>query len=84
MWGKAASAGLEAGLSVAIGILLGYYADRWLGTGPVLLIVFLFLGFFAGMRRLLQIRWVPEETPASEEPGESCDGNHSNDAPGSR
>ena len=67
-WGKAASAGLEAGLSVAIGGVLGYYADRWLGTEPWLLLVFLILGFVAGMRRLFQIaqiRWVPEEASSS-------------------
>ena len=68
MWGKAASAGLEAGLSVAIGGFLGYHADRWLGTEPWLLLAFLILGFAAGMRRLFQmtqVSWVPDEASSS-------------------
>ena len=68
-WGRAASAGLEAGLSVAIGGFLGYHADLWLGTtAPWLFIVFMILGFISGMRRLFQIaqvRWVPEEASSS-------------------
>jgi ATP synthase protein I len=44
--------GLEMGVSVAIGTAIGYYLDRYFGTPPVLLLVFLVLGVIAGMRRL--------------------------------
>ena len=42
--------GLEMGLSVAAGIAIGYYLDRWLKTDPWLLIVFICLGAAAGFR----------------------------------
>jgi len=44
--------GLEMGLSVAVGAILGYYLDKWLHTDPWLLIVFLILGAIAGFRSL--------------------------------
>lgn len=44
--------GLEMGLSVALGVGIGYYLDKWLNTEPWLLIVFLFLGVIAGFRSL--------------------------------
>ena len=44
--------GLEMGLSVALGVGIGYYLDKWLNTEPWLLIVFFFLGVIAGFRSL--------------------------------
>ena len=44
--------GLEMGLSVAVGAILGYYLDKWLHTDPWLLIVFLIFGVIAGFRSL--------------------------------
>ena len=44
--------GLEMGLSVAVGAVMGYYIDKWLNTEPWLLIVFLLLGVIAGFRSL--------------------------------
>ncbi len=44
--------GLEMGLSVAVGVGIGYYLDKWLGTQPWLLILFLFFGIAAGFRNL--------------------------------
>ncbi|MEO1250772.1 MAG: AtpZ/AtpI family protein [Pseudomonadota bacterium] len=51
-WGKAmrASSDLLAGL--AVGTLIGYLLDRWLGTSPWLLLVGIGLGFAAGLRNL--------------------------------
>ena len=40
-----------------LGVAVGYYLDRWLGTEPILLFVFLVLGFATGIRRLLSIQW---------------------------
>jgi ATP synthase protein I len=47
---NSASVGLELGLSVAIGLLIGIYMDRWLGTEPWLMLLWLAFGVFAGFR----------------------------------
>jgi ATP synthase protein I len=44
--------GLEMGLSVSVGAIIGYYLDKWLHTDPWLLIVFLIFGVIAGFRSL--------------------------------
>jgi ATP synthase protein I len=49
------SLGLEMGLSVAIGIGIGYYLDRYFGTSPVLTLLFLIFGLIAGMKRLYSL-----------------------------
>jgi ATP synthase protein I len=47
------AAGVQVGIElfggVLGGLLIGYGLDYWLGTAPVLLIVFFFLGAAAGM-----------------------------------
>lgn len=43
---------LVAGLVVGGGI--GYVLDRWLGTGPWLMIVFFFFGAAAGIRNVMR------------------------------
>jgi ATP synthase protein I len=47
--------GIEMGLSLAVGIGVGYYLDRHLGTSPILLIVFMMFGLAAGMKRLYSL-----------------------------
>jgi ATP synthase protein I len=47
--------GIEMGLSLAIGLGIGYYLDRYFGTGPVLLIIFTIFGLVAGMKRLYML-----------------------------
>ena len=44
--------GLELGFSIAIGVLAGYYLDRWLGTSPWLTIFLLLCGVVAGFKRI--------------------------------
>jgi ATP synthase protein I len=51
---SASAAGLELGISVAIGALFGGWLDGKLGTAPWLLIVFLILGVIAGFRGVLR------------------------------
>ena len=51
---SAASVGLELGLSVVIGLLIGYYLDKAAGTGPWLMLLFLGFGFAAGFRGVLR------------------------------
>lgn len=48
------SIGLVLPASIAIGLFIGYYADKWLGTHPWLLIVFLLFGVAAGFVSLVR------------------------------
>jgi F0F1-type ATP synthase assembly protein I len=48
------SVGLEFGVSVVIAALFGRWLDAKLGTTPWLLIVFIVLGFAAGLRSLIR------------------------------
>lgn len=43
---------LVAGLAIGFGV--GYGLDRLLGTMPVMLVIFIFLGFAAGVRTMLR------------------------------
>jgi len=45
--------GIEFVGSVLVGALIGYFLDKWLHTAPWLMIVFLLLGFGAGLRRAI-------------------------------
>jgi len=47
--------GLEMGLSVAAGVGIGYYLDKWLKTEPWFLIIFIMFGAAAGFRRLYRV-----------------------------
>lgn len=47
---NASSVGLELGLSVCIGLAAGYYLDKYLGTTPWMLLLFMVLGLVAGFR----------------------------------
>ncbi|HEX8107587.1 MAG TPA: AtpZ/AtpI family protein, partial [Kofleriaceae bacterium] len=51
---SASAAGLELGISVAIGALFGAWLDGKLGTAPWLLIGFLIIGVIAGFRGVLR------------------------------
>jgi len=72
--GISAEAAWEAVLSIAVGMGMGYYADRWLGTEPVLFLVFTVLGCVAGLRRLLRLmsetseRLDPEDADSDDDP----------------
>jgi ATP synthase protein I len=55
-WGAGLQVGIELVAGVAGGTLIGYFLDRWLGTGPLLLIVFFMLGAMAGT--LNAYRWM--------------------------
>lgn len=51
---QASSAGLELGLSVGLSALFGIWLDGKLGTRPWMMIVFLIVGFIAGLRGVLR------------------------------
>lgn len=52
--GSAMRLTLELVAGVAVGCLLGYAMDRWLGSSPWFLILFFFLGTAAGFRNMLR------------------------------
>ena len=51
---SASSVGLELGLSVIIGLLIGYALDARLGSTPWLMLLFLGFGLIAGFRGVLR------------------------------
>ena len=51
---SSASVGLELGISVAIGLAIGWWLDGKAGTAPWLMLVFLGLGLAAGFRGVLR------------------------------
>ena len=46
------SLGFQIALSIFIGLFFGVYLDRKFDTGPILTMVFLFLGIGAGFRNI--------------------------------
>lgn len=53
-YGQAAKLSSEFIAGVLVGAVIGWVFDQWLGTGPFGLIVFLLLGFAAGVLNLLR------------------------------
>lgn len=49
-----ASLGLILPSSIAVGLFIGYFLDRWLGTAPWLLLSFTVLGIVSGLLSLFQ------------------------------
>ena len=50
--GYVSTIGMTMAFSVAIGALIGYYLDLWLGTKPWLFLVFFGFGIAAAFRNL--------------------------------
>jgi ATP synthase protein I len=46
------SVGISMVAATFIGLAMGYYLDRWLGTTPWLTLSFLFLGIVSGFRNI--------------------------------
>jgi ATP synthase protein I len=44
--------GINLVASTVVGIVIGVFLDKWIGTRPVLTIVFFFIGTFAGFRQI--------------------------------
>jgi ATP synthase protein I len=47
--GRAFGAAIDLTAGVMVGTFIGYMIDRWIGTNPWAMIIFLFLGFGAGL-----------------------------------
>ena len=50
--GKYSALGLELAIAVVLGLAIGYYLDKWLGTGPWMTVVWIGIGFAAVVRSL--------------------------------
>jgi ATP synthase protein I len=50
--GSVSTVGMTMAFSIALGALIGYYLDKWLGTKPWLFFVFLGFGIAAAFRNL--------------------------------
>lgn len=75
--GVAVRVGIELAGTLAVGVGIGWLLDRWLGTGPWLLVVFFFLGSAAGIlnvyRAVRNLGLVPGYRDAPDEGGEDDD-----------
>jgi ATP synthase protein I len=47
--GALSAVGIAFVLAVGIGFLIGYWLDRWLGTSPLFMLLFFFIGVAAGI-----------------------------------
>ena len=50
--GFLSSIGISMVAATFIGLAMGYYLDRWLGTTPWLTLIFLLFGIIAGFRNI--------------------------------
>jgi ATP synthase protein I len=50
---RLSSIGIEMGVAVFVGWLMGHYLDKWLHTDPWLMIVFILLGVAAGFKGMV-------------------------------
>ena len=51
----ASSMGIAMVLATVIGLVIGIYLDRWLGTKPWLTLIFLIIGIIAGFNNIFVI-----------------------------
>ncbi|MGA1598866.1 MAG: AtpZ/AtpI family protein [bacterium] len=61
------SMGLELGLSVIVGFLLGSWLDRYFGTEPWLLLIFGISGIIAGYRSVFRLLKKVQQEPLEEQ-----------------
>lgn len=54
-WADYSIIGLMFPTSIAVGVAIGYFLDRWLHTDPYLLIIFTLYGVFAGFYHLFRV-----------------------------
>ncbi len=70
--GFLSSVGISMVAATFIGLAMGYYLDRWLGTSPWLTLVFLLLGIVSGFRNIfiLTRRELKRQEKGTDDPGE--------------
>ncbi len=53
-YGKGVRMGVDLLAGAGVGIFLGYTLDKAIGTSPLFMLLFLFLGFAAGVRNIMR------------------------------
>lgn len=67
----AGTIGLQLVCATFIGLAMGYFLDKWLGTSPWLLVIFLLLGIVAGFRDVyLEARRIQRQGGKDSDAGE--------------
>ncbi len=72
--GFLSSVGISMVASTFIGLAMGYYLDKWLGTTPWLTLLFLAFGIAAGFRNIYILTAKELKRQAEEEKKEKRDG----------
>ena len=67
--GLAVRAASELVAAVLVGVAIGWGLDWWLGTSPILLLIFFFLGFAAGVLNVVRAMKQSEAEMAKTENG---------------
>ena len=71
--GRAMSLGFRAVTELCVGLLvgtaIGWQLDAWLGTKPLLMLIFLFLGMAAGVWNVMRIANSPNKKPNAAKDG---------------
>jgi len=65
--------GIEMGVTLAIGLLIGWYLDRLFDTEPWMIILFSIFGIVAGFRNIIRLArkdWDEESVGEPEEGGD--------------
>ena len=53
--GPLSAIGIYFGVSIALGLAIGFYIDKKLGTAPIFFLIFMFLGIVAGFVNLFRL-----------------------------
>ena len=62
---------MEIGISFGVGVLMGWYLDRFFGTQPWLTLIFSFFGIAAGFRSIVILARKDWDTDKNDEADES-------------
>jgi len=54
LMGDVGTIGTHMVASTLVGLAIGYYLDKWLGTKPAMLIIFLLVGIAAGFKNMYE------------------------------
>jgi len=52
--GALSAVGIAFVLAIVFGFLIGFYLDKWLGTSPLFVIIFFFVGLAAGVVNVIR------------------------------
>ncbi len=66
---KASVVGIHLVTATFVGLVIGYFLDKWLGTKPIFTIIFLLFGIAAGYKNMyLEVKGINKSDKAKETP----------------